>query len=89
MRIARLDAASYGAPAYRKRLLFLGARTGLPLPTFPPPTHTNAKYQNPGLSEEAQDMFGRSPGSAGLPGWTAAQAVDDLPGELDGVWVGT
>jgi hypothetical protein len=81
VRIALLDAASYGAASYRKRVFFLGARKGVPLPTFPAPSHCNAKFQNPGMSEAARDMFGRAPGAAPFPTWTAGQATDDLPRE--------
>ena len=35
-----LQAAQYGAPQRRSRLIFLAARRGLNLPRFPRPTHT-------------------------------------------------
>ncbi|KAG2037322.1 S-adenosyl-L-methionine-dependent methyltransferase [Suillus americanus] len=34
-----LHAANYGAPQVRKRVLFVAARQGVPLPNFPIPTH--------------------------------------------------
>jgi hypothetical protein len=34
-----LHAANYGAPQVRKRVLFVAARQGVPLPDFPIPTH--------------------------------------------------
>lgn len=60
----------------------MAARQGLPLPRFPVPTHTHRRFVNPGLTEEARGMFGRTPGSALLPGVSAKDAISDLPGEL-------
>ena len=37
-----LQAGQYGAPQTRLRVIFLGAKRGLPLPRFPIPTHCTA-----------------------------------------------
>lgn len=34
-----LQAGQYGSPQSRRRVIFLGAKQGLPLPQFPIPTH--------------------------------------------------
>jgi DNA (cytosine-5)-methyltransferase 1 len=41
-----LNAAHYGVPQDRWRLLLLGARKGRPLPDYPPPTHAPAANGN-------------------------------------------
>jgi DNA (cytosine-5)-methyltransferase 1 len=77
----KADAASYGSPSSRPRIFYIAARLGVPLPRFPVPTHTNKRFQAPGMTEASRNMFGRSAGSALLPGWTARDAISDLPGE--------
>ena len=39
MRFSILQAGVYGSPQHRRRVIFWGARRGLPLPEFPIPTH--------------------------------------------------
>jgi len=34
-----LNAADYGVPQHRERLILLGAKNGIPLPSYPTPTH--------------------------------------------------
>lgn len=59
-----LDAAAYGAPQHRERLILLGAKTGLPLPEYPKPTHRPAD----------------SPHRSKLPrGPSCRDALNDLP----------
>lgn len=60
-----LNAASYGTPQSRERLILLGARRGLPLPEYPVPTTVRA---------------GTGRAVAGLPvGPTCVDALADLP----------
>ncbi len=60
-----LNAASYGTPQDRERLILLGAKRGLPLPDYPAPTTISAseKVSVPGL----------------MRGPTCADALGDLP----------
>lgn len=59
-----LDAAEYGVPQHRERLILFGARKGLPLPAYPAPTTRPADRSGP----------------ADLPkGPTAKEALQDLP----------
>lgn len=59
-----LDAADYGVPQHRERLILFGARKGLPLSAYPAATTRPADR----------------PGPAELPqGPTAQDALDDLP----------
>jgi len=46
-----LNAANYGVPQNRHRLFLIGARKGLPLPTYPAPTHVppNIRRRNGAL----------------------------------------
>jgi site-specific DNA-cytosine methylase len=39
VRFSVLQAGVYGSPQHRRRVIFWGARRGLPLPEFPIPTH--------------------------------------------------
>lgn len=76
VRWAVLDAASYGAPQYRKRLFVLGARSGTPLPRFPEPTHANARAPKTFFLGE---VFCSDDGTGAFPPLTAQEAVGDLP----------
>lgn len=59
-----LDAANYGTPQHRERLILMGAREGLPSPAYPHPVCRAADRQRP----------------AELPaGPTCADALGDLP----------
>jgi len=65
-----LNAAFYGTPQQRKRVLIVGSRIGQPI--FPLPTHRNPKDQ---LKFENQE----------LPTWrTVREAIFDLPAIPDG-----
>jgi DNA (cytosine-5)-methyltransferase 1 len=60
-----LNAADFGVPQHRERLILMGARSGLPLPTYPEPTTRPA---------------GRASGSSHLPvGPSCKDALGDLP----------
>jgi DNA (cytosine-5)-methyltransferase 1 len=62
-----LQAAEFGVPQSRRRLFLIGARAGLPLPSYPSPTHT------------AGSMKG-TPGEGVLPlSPTVWDAIGDLP----------
>ncbi|PWC47172.1 DNA cytosine methyltransferase [Azospirillum sp. TSA6c] len=64
-----LDAADYGTPQHRQRLILLGAKKGLALPDYPMPTVNAADARKP---------------EKGLPtGPTCADAIGDLP-DADG-----
>lgn len=58
-----LNAADYGVPQNRERLILLGAKKGLPLPRYPEPTHSR-----PGAGELLRRRA-----------TTCRDALDDLP----------
>jgi len=58
-----LDAADYGTPQHRERLILLGARKGAALPSYPRPTACAADRKPNGLPQ----------------GPTCAEAIGDLP----------
>lgn len=60
-----LDAADYGTPQHRQRLILMGARKGEPLPSYPTPTTNAADAKRP--------VEGRESGP------TAHDAIGDLP----------
>jgi DNA (cytosine-5)-methyltransferase 1 len=60
-----LDAADYGTPQHRQRLILMGARKGEALPAYPAPTTNAADAKKP--------VEGRATGP------TAAEAIGDLP----------
>ncbi len=60
-----LNAASYGTPQDRERLILLGAKRGLPLPDYPAPTTASAGEKTSDLSL--------------MRGPTCADALGDLP----------
>jgi DNA (cytosine-5)-methyltransferase 1 len=64
-----LNAAWFGTPQNRERLLLLGARRGLPLPVYPKPTHRPPKW--PQRWPAAWRSLPPSP--------TCAEALADLP----------
>jgi DNA (cytosine-5)-methyltransferase 1 len=60
-----LDAADFGVPQHRDRLILMGARRGLPLPSYPRATHSPADDVRP------LDDIPRGP--------SVADAIGDLP----------
>lgn len=76
VRAGVLDAASFGAPQYRRRVFVLAARRGTALPAFPRPSHANARAPRsvPRFLAGARDD-----GTAPFPPLTAEMAVGDLP----------
>lgn len=61
-----LNAASYGAPQYRERLILLGAKKGLKVPEYP-----SAMYQPAGRSKHINLALSKGP--------TCKEALGDLP----------
>lgn len=59
-----LNAASYGVPQSRERLILMGAKKGIAMPTYPEPTHSKSVW---------------SPDLLHPVGPTCRDALDDLP----------
>lgn len=84
-----LLAADYGVPQLRRRLIFIGNRTGSEIP-FPAPTHGNPSlWKNYSLPFAHLSRIGQGTASV-LPHVSFAEACSDLPsvdegGEVDGV----
>ncbi|RKQ64149.1 DNA cytosine methyltransferase [Oceanibaculum indicum] len=64
-----LNASSYGTPQDRQRLILMGARRGLPLPSYPKPTTVAAGKTNGGLPSgpTCQDALGDLPDAEAFP----------------------
>ncbi len=74
---AELLAAQYGVPQMRWRMVFLGARSDMPMPGFPAPSH--------GAFPIGRFVPNRTIADEDLAGFrTAASAFDDLPFVLSG-----
>jgi DNA (cytosine-5)-methyltransferase 1 len=84
-----LLAADYGVPQLRRRLIFIGNRTGSAIP-FPAPTHGNPSlWKNYSLPFAHLSRIGQG-GAGTLPHVSFAEACADLPpvaegGQIDGV----
>lgn len=85
-----LLAADFGVPQLRRRLVFVGNRTGADIP-FPAATHGNADlWRNFALPFAHLSRIGHGTGDEVLPHVSFAEACSDLPPvgegeELDGV----
>ncbi|WP_052960608.1 DNA cytosine methyltransferase [Rhodopseudomonas palustris] len=85
-----LLAADFGVPQLRRRLVFIGNRTGADIP-FPAATHGNADlWRNYALPFAHLSRIGHGSGDEVLPHISFADACSDLPpveegGEIDGV----
>lgn len=55
-----LNAAEYGSPQARKRVIFWGARLGIPLPKFPTPSHLCAECDR-GITMRNVSSIGQIP----------------------------
>ena len=79
-----LQAGVYGSPQYRRRVIFWGARRGIPLPEFPIPTHSFESRQwgvqlDTGLK---LDHVTRDPDRPHLGAPLRAVTVDDVISDL-------
>ncbi|KAJ3825146.1 S-adenosyl-L-methionine-dependent methyltransferase, partial [Lentinula raphanica] len=87
VRVKVLQAANFGAPQSRERVIFMGARRGLKLPEFPIPTHTYSAKEHR-LLEHADIKLSKSTRSrdpsrphafAPFRAVTVNDAIADLP----------
>lgn len=87
VRVSLLRSRDYGSPQERNRLFFLAARSGIPLPSFPAPTHANPKATRTRLGLDGDTPLwlsldqGSQNGTAPLPPVTALDALSDMPCE--------
>lgn len=72
-----LDAANYGTPQHRERLILMGARRGLPVPTYPAATTRPADSKQPGLplGPSCADALGDLPDAENFDDLLSADAV--------------
>lgn len=87
--MALLDSRAYGSPQRRVRCFVLAARSGVPLPRFPEPTHASPKpagmrvvIGDDGKKEVTVYSCpqGVTPGTGPYAPVTAQEAISDLPG---------
>ncbi|WVR03760.1 hypothetical protein IAU60_000755 [Kwoniella sp. DSM 27419] len=86
-RLGILDARDYGSPQNRRRCFVLATRIGLPLPSFPTPTHANPQC----MATIFRDQNGKAVpfymgdgrkgtrGTGAFPPVTIDDAISDLP----------
>lgn len=77
-----LNAADYGVPQDRQRLILLGAREGESLPSYPMPTVRPVAKRAPKSELQGELQFGAGALDAPLKGPTVWDALGDLP-DLD------
>ncbi|KAL5519396.1 hypothetical protein ACEPAH_1079 [Sanghuangporus vaninii] len=81
VRFAICQAAHYGTPQTRERFFLWAARSGLPLPEFPPPTHYFPLSGSLGIRFTNGDVINpiaNEMGPTALPFVTVADAISDL-----------
>ncbi|KAL1668569.1 hypothetical protein GGF50DRAFT_46068 [Schizophyllum commune] len=82
-----LQAGQFGVPQARERVIFLGAKLGLPMPVHPVPTHAFPKVPNTANLADGTTLvpLSRAPNGekgyiyAPLPPVTIEDAIGDLP----------
>jgi DNA (cytosine-5)-methyltransferase 1 len=80
VRFGLLDAARYGVPQPRRRMIYMAARQGLKLPILPLPTHhSNAPVQRP--LKASWGYVPASPPDHSIPHMqiTIRDSIGDLP----------
>lgn len=87
IRIGRVNARDYGSPQNRERIFFIAARTGIPLPSLPRPSHAARKVKGPttlrfdGGGKTANVCPNGMQGTAPFPEIDVRAAIGDLPRE--------
>ncbi len=78
-----LQAGFYGSPQHRRRIIFWGARRGIPLPEFPIPTHVFATQWSVQLDTGLRlDHVARDPDRPHRGAPLRAVTVDDVISDL-------
>lgn len=82
VRYGILHAGQYGAPQTRRRVIFIAAKRGVPLPDLPRPTHLTPDAKVLHITLENGDRFcvnktGKQ--TAPLGAITVQDAISDLP----------
>lgn len=86
-RLTLLDSRSFGSPQNRLRLFIICARTGVPLPSNPEPSHTNPAitinlFTSADMDRQPRPFFVGTKGiegSAPYPAVTVRDAISDMP----------
>lgn len=82
VRFRVLEAADYGSPQRRERVIFIAARCGEILPSFPLPTHVTESHHGQVLTLPTGDKLrpvGHPKQQAPFRALTVADAISDLP----------
>ncbi|WWC87962.1 uncharacterized protein L201_002864 [Kwoniella dendrophila CBS 6074] len=85
-RLSLVDSRSYGTPQNRQRIFIIGVKSGLVLPHFPDPSHTNPRVTATIFSNNKDDVIKpfyigqrNTPGTGIHPARTIYAAISDLP----------
>ncbi|BEJ16276.1 hypothetical protein CspHIS471_0508810 [Cutaneotrichosporon sp. HIS471] len=85
VRLGKLNSRDYGSPQDRHRIFVLAVRPGLPLPSWPTPTHANPKPKTLSFTAGDETVVLGSTASGPRRAVTARDAIGDMPNVANGI----
>ncbi|BEJ08800.1 hypothetical protein CcaverHIS641_0508940 [Cutaneotrichosporon cavernicola] len=84
VRLGKLNSRDYGSPQDRHRIFVLAVRPGLPLPSWPTPTHANPKPKTLSFTAGDETVVLGSTASGPRRAVTARDAIGGMPNVANG-----